>query len=125
MKTANALSAGDRGGVAAAQHIRAEWLHSVQPLYLYQAGQKVGDAVARRAHPLKELQAVAHAADLVPFQAETLSQVPPRLHHGRLAAVGRAQHAAGLLQAVKGQLCGAQAWGGTGMVLGWLRLYQM
>lgn len=93
-----------------AQHVGAERLHGVQPLDLYQAGQEVGDAVARRAHSLEELQAVAHAPDLVTLQPEALRQVPPRLHHGRLAAVGGAEHAAGLLQAVEGKFCRAQAW---------------
>lgn len=96
--------------LADAQHVGAERLHGVQPLDLDQAGQEVGDAVARRAHSLEELQAVAHAADLVPLQPEALGQVPPGLHHGRLAAVGRAEHAAGLLQAVEGKLRRAQAW---------------
>lgn len=116
MKTAVALPSGSRRHLAAAQHVRAERLHGVQPLDLYQAGQEVGDAVARRAHSLEELQAVAHAADLVALQPEALGQVPPRLHHGRLAAVGGAQHAAGLLQTVEGKLCGAQAWRGTGVL---------
>lgn len=93
-----------------AQHVGAERLHGVQPLDLYQAGQEFGDAVARRAHSLEELQAVAHAPDLITLQPEALGQVPPRLHHGRLAAVGGAEHAAGLLQAVEGKFCRAQAW---------------
>ena len=114
MKAADGLPPVDHGHLAAAQHVGAERLHGVQPLDLHQAGQEVGDAVARRAHPLKQLQAVAHASDLVSLQAEALGQVAPRLHHGRLAAVGGAQHAAGLLQAVEGELRGAQAWRGTG-----------
>lgn len=113
MKTAVALATGGRRRLAAAQHVGAERLHRVEPLDMHQAGQEVGDAVTRRAHPLEELQAVAHAADLVPLQPEALGQMPPRLHHGRLAAVGGAQHAAGLLQAVEWKLCGAQAWRGT------------
>lgn len=113
VKAADALPSGSRRHLTAAQHVRAERLHRVQPLDLYQAGQEVGDAVARRAHSLEQLQAVAHAPDLVPLQPEALGQVPPRLHHSRLAAVGGAQHAAGLLQTVEGKLCGAQAWKGT------------
>lgn len=113
MEAADALLSGSRGRrrrLAHAQHVGAERLHGVQPLDLDQAGQEVGDAVARRAHSLEELQAVAHAADLVPLQPEALRQVPPGLHHGRLAAVGRAQHAAGLLQAVEGKFRRAQPW---------------
>lgn len=114
MKAVDALpsssSSSCRRRLANAQHVRAERLHSVQPLDLYQAGQEVRDAVARRAHSLEELQAVAHAADLVALQPEALGQVPPRLHHGRLAAVGGAEHAAGLLQAVEGKFCWAQTW---------------
>lgn len=109
VETADALPSGSRCRLTGAQNIGAERLHCVQPLDLDQAGQQVGDAVTRRAHSLEELQAVAHAADLVALQPEALGQMPPRLHHGRLAAVGGAQHAAGLLQAVKGKLCGAQA----------------
>lgn len=115
VKTADALPSGSCRHLAGAQNVRAERLYGVQPLDLYQAGQEVGDAVARRAHPLKELQAVAHAADLIALQPEALGQMPPRLHHGRLAAVGGAQHAAGFLQAVKGKLRGAQAWRETGV----------
>lgn len=109
VKTVDALPP-SRRHLADAQHIGAERLHGVQPLDLYQAGQEVGDAVARRAHSLEELQAVAHAPDLITLQPEALGQVPPRLHHGRLAAVGGAEHAAGLLQAVEGKFCWAQAW---------------
>lgn len=117
VEAADALPAhAARRRLAGAQDVGAERLHGVQPLDLHQAGQEVGDAVARRAHPLEELQAVAHAADLVALQPEALGQVPPRLHHGRLAAVGGAQHAAGLLQAVEGELCGAQAWRETSTV---------
>lgn len=110
MKTANALPSGSRRHLAGAQHVRAERLHGVQPLDLYQAGQEVRDAVARRAHSLEQLQAVAHATDLVALQPETLGEMPPRLYHSRLAAVGGAQHSASLFQTVKGKLCGAQAW---------------
>lgn len=110
VKAADALPSGSHCHLTGAQNVGAERLHGVQPLNLYQAGQEVGDAVARRAHSLEELQAVAHATDLVALQPEALGQMPPRLHHGRLAAVGGAQHAAGLLQAVEGKLRGAQAW---------------
>lgn len=109
VKTGDALPS-RRRRLANTQDVRAERLYGVQPLDLYQAGQEVGDAVARRAHPLEELQAVAHAADLVALQPEALGQVPPRLHHGRLAAVGGAEHAAGLLQAVEGEFRWAQTW---------------
>lgn len=108
VKTVDARPSSRRRRLTDAQHVRAERLHGVQPLDLYQAGQEVGDAVARCAHSLEELQAVAHAPDLVALQAEALGQVPPRLHHGRLAAVGGAEHAAGLLQAVEGKFCWAQ-----------------
>lgn len=110
MKTANSLPSSHCCPLATAQHICTERLHGIQPFDLHQASQEVGDAVARRANSLEELQAVAHAADLVALQSKTLSQVPPRLHHGGVAAVGGAQHAAGLLQAVEGKLCGAEAW---------------
>lgn len=110
VEAVDALPPGRRR-LASAQHIGAQRLYGVQPLDLHQSGQEVGDAVARRAHPLKELQAVAHAPDLVALQPEALGEVPPRLHHGRLAAVGRAEHAAGLLQAVEGKLRRAQSWG--------------
>lgn len=111
VETVDTLPSSRRRRLADAQHVRAERLHGVQPFDLYQAGQKVRDAVARRAHSLEELQAVAHAADLVPLQPEALGQVPPRLHHGRLAAVGGAEHAAGLLQAVEWKFRWAQSWG--------------
>lgn len=110
VKTVDALPPNGRRRLADPQHVGTERLHGVQPLDLYQAGQEVRDAVARRAHSLEELQAVAHATDLVPLQPEALGQVPPGLHHGRLAAVGGAEHAAGLLQAVEGEFCWAQAW---------------
>lgn len=110
VKAVDALPSSRRRRLAAAQHVGAERLHGVQPFDLYQAGQEVRDAVARRAHSLEELQAIAHASDLVPLQPEALGQVPPRLHHGRLAAVGGAEHAAGLLQAVEGKFCWAQTW---------------
>lgn len=110
VKTVDALPSGRRRRLTDTQHVRAERLYGVQPLDLYQAGQEVGDAVARRAHSLEELQAVAHAPDLVALQPEALGQMPPRLHHGRLAAVGGAEHAAGLLQAVEGKFCWAQTW---------------
>lgn len=113
VKTADALPSACCRHFIAAQHVRAERLDGIQPLDLYQAGQEVGDAVACRAHPLKQLQAIAHATNLVTLQAEAFGQVSPRLHHGRLAAVGGAQHAAGLLQTVEGKLCRAQAWRGT------------
>ena len=113
MKAADALPPGSPRRLAGAKDVGAERLHRVQPLDLHQAGQEVGDAVARRADSLEELQAVAHAADLVALQPEALGQMPPRLHHSCLAAVGGAQHATGLLQAVEGKLCGAQAWRGT------------
>lgn len=115
MKAVDALPAGSLPSLAGAQNVQAERLHGVQPLDLYQAGQEVRDAVARRTDSLEQLQAVAHASDLVALQPEALGQMPPRLHHGRLAAVGGAQHAAGLLQAVKGKLSGAQAWTETGV----------
>lgn len=108
MKTVDALPSCWRRRLVAAQHVWAERLHGVQPLDLHQAGQEVGDAVARCANPLEKLQAVTHAADLVAFEAETFRQVPPRLDNSRLAAVWGAEHAAGLLQAVEGKLCGAQ-----------------
>ncbi len=116
MKTADALPPDSCRHLAGAQNVRAERLDGVQPLDLYQAGQEVRDAVARGAHSLKELQAVAHAANLIPLEPKALGQVSPRLHHGSLAAVGGAQHAARLLQAVKGKLCGAQAWRMTGVL---------
>lgn len=99
-----------RRRLADPQHVGAERLHGVQPLDLYQTGQEVRDAVARRAHSLEELQAVAHATDLVPLQPEALGQMPPGLHHGRLAAVGGAEHPASLLQAVEGEFCWTQTW---------------
>lgn len=55
MKTADALASSIQRHLTGAQNVRAERLNSVQPFDLYQAGQEVGDAVARRAHPLKEL----------------------------------------------------------------------
>lgn len=114
VKTTDALPSGSCPHLIGSQNVRAERLHGIQPLDLYQAGQEVGDAVACCAHSLKELQAITHAANLIPLQPKALSKVSPRLHHGRLAAVGGAQHAARLLQAVKGKLRGTQAWGGTG-----------
>lgn len=98
-----------RRRLAASQDVCAQRLDRVQPFDLHQAGQEVRDAVARRAHSLEELEAFAHPADLVALQPEALGQMPPGLHHSCLAAVGGAQHAARLLQAVEGKLRGAQA----------------
>lgn len=112
MKAVDALPSSHYCHLATSQHIGAKRLHGVQPLNLHQAGEEVRDAVAGCAHSLKELKAVTHAADLVTLQTEAFSQMPPRLHDGRLAAVGGAQHAARLLQAVEGKLCGTQAWRG-------------
>lgn len=88
----------------AAQNVEAEGLHRVQPLDLDQTGQEVWDAVSRRTDPVEELHAVAHAADLVALQPEALGEVPPRLDHGLVCAVGGAEHAAGALQTVERQL---------------------
>lgn len=88
----------------AAQNVEAEGLHRVQPLDLDQTGQEVWDAVTRRTDPVEELHAVAHAADLVALQPEALGEVPPRLDHGLVCAVGGAEHAAGALQTVERQL---------------------
>lgn len=110
VETVDALSSPVHGYLAGAQDVGAQRLHRVQPFDLHQASQQVRDAVPRRAHPLEELEAFAHSADLVPLQPEALGQVPPGLDHGGLAAVGGAQHAARLLQAVEGKLRGAQAW---------------
>lgn len=110
MKTVDALTSGIHCHLTGAQNISAEGLHGIQSLNLYQAGQEVWDAVTRCAHSLEELQAVTHTTDLVTLQAEALGQVPPCLHYSCLTAVGGAQHAAGLFQAVKGELCGAQSW---------------
>lgn len=109
MEAADALPSSVQRHLASAQDVDAERLHSVQPFDLHQASQEVRDAVSRRAHSLKELEAFAHSADLVTLQPEALGQMPPGLHHSCLAAVGGAQHAARLLQAVEGKLCGAQA----------------
>lgn len=110
METADALSSSIHGYLASAKDVCAERLDSVQPFDLHQASQEVRDAVSRRAHSLKELEAFAHSADLVALQPKALGQMPPGLHHSCLAAVRGAQHAAHLLKAVKGKLCGAQAW---------------
>lgn len=112
METADALPSSVQRRLASAQDVGAERLHSVQAFDLHQASQEVRDAVPRRANPLKELEAFAHPADLVALQPEALGQMPPGLHHSCLAAVGGAQHAARLLQAVEGKLCGAQACSG-------------
>src|SRR4029434_11077671 len=48
------------------------------------------------------------APNLVALQAEALGQVTPRLHHSLVRVVGGAEHAAGLLQTVKGQLRGSR-----------------
>lgn len=55
MKTADALASSIQRHLIGAQNVRAERLNSVQPFNLYQAGQEVWDAVARRAHSLEEL----------------------------------------------------------------------
>lgn len=55
MKTADALASSIQRHLIGAQNVRAERLNSVQSFNLYQAGQEVWDAVARRAHSLEEL----------------------------------------------------------------------
>lgn len=55
VKTADARASSIQRHLTGAQNVRAERLDSVQPFDLYQAGQEVWDAVARRAHSLEEL----------------------------------------------------------------------
>ncbi len=98
------MVAGWRDAVLGAQNVEAEGLDGVQPLDLDQTGQQVRDAVSRRTDAVEELHAVRHASDLVPLQPEALGQVSPRLHHCLICAVGGAEHAAGALQTVEGQL---------------------
>lgn len=55
VKAADARASSIQRHLTGAQNVRAERLDSVQPFDLYQAGQEVWDAVARRAHSLEEL----------------------------------------------------------------------
>lgn len=99
------MVAGRRDAVPrAAQNVEAEGLDGVQPLDLNQTGQQVRDAVSRCTDAVEELHAVRHASDLVTLQAEALGEVPPRLHHCLVCAVGGAEHAAAALQTVERKL---------------------
>lgn len=100
------------------QNVCTQGLHSIQPLDLHQFGEQLWDAVPRRADAVEQLHAVCHAADLVPLQPKALGQVAPRLHDGFLCVVGRAEHSARLLQAVKRQLRRAQTCQGRGGLSG-------
>lgn len=91
-------------------NVCAQRLHCIQPLNLHQLGEEFRDAVARRADAVKELHAICHAPNLIPLQPKALCQMAPGLHHGLLRVVCGAEHAARLLQAVEGQLRGAEAW---------------
>lgn len=100
------------------QNVCTQGFNSIQSLDLHQFGEQFWDAVAGRADAVKELHAVCHPANLIPLQPKALGQVTPRLHYGFLCVVGRAEHSAGLLQAVKWQLRGAQTWKGRGALSG-------